>query len=402
MAMSEPLTDDAQAIVLLCTPLVLPPNRGVATCLSSKDWNQMENAISQSEWRRPGRLLGKSASELKETLGIEALLAERMAALLDRGGQLGVAISRLIDQGIWILTRADANYPPKLRQRLRHKAPAVLFGAGSVKLLKKSGIAVVGSRNVSQEGMEYAREIGRCCAHAREILFSGAARGVDRISMAASLEEDGQAVGVLADSLERVIGEREARMAMLEDRLTLVAPYIPTAPFSVASAMGRNKIIYALADFAVVVDSAFEKGGTWSGAVEDLRERWVPLFVRVVDEPQTGNAALIRRGGIPLRQEELCNGRTLPELLSDKSKDWSSSGPRSDTDEALFPIAWPVLEKALQTPRSSEEIAGKFNLEKGQVQKWLERAVKEGKVIKIRKRPSTYQIKSRQEDLFDL
>jgi hypothetical protein len=34
--------------------------------------------------------------------------------------------------------------------------------------------------------------------------------------------------------------------------------------------MQRNKLIYALADAALVVNSDFEKGGTWAGAIEQL------------------------------------------------------------------------------------------------------------------------------------
>jgi predicted Rossmann fold nucleotide-binding protein DprA/Smf involved in DNA uptake len=35
--------------------------------------------------------------------------------------------------------------------------------------------------------------------------------------------------------------------------------------------MGRNKLIYGLADFGVVVSSDYKTGGTWSGAVEALK-----------------------------------------------------------------------------------------------------------------------------------
>jgi hypothetical protein len=34
--------------------------------------------------------------------------------------------------------------------------------------------------------------------------------------------------------------------------------------------MQRNKLIYALADAALVVTSDFQKGGTWAGAIEQL------------------------------------------------------------------------------------------------------------------------------------
>ena len=53
----------------------------------------------------------------------------------------------------------------------------------------------------------------------------------------------------------------------MDGRLVFISPYDPAAGFSVRHAMQRNKIIYALADAALVVASDFEKGGTWAGAI---------------------------------------------------------------------------------------------------------------------------------------
>ena len=64
--------------------------------------------------------------------------------------------------------------------------------------------------------------------------------------------------------------------------------------------MQRNKLIYALADAALVVNSDFEKGGTWAGAVEQLEKlRLVPLYVRSRGEISTGLEALRRKGAAP-------------------------------------------------------------------------------------------------------
>jgi predicted Rossmann fold nucleotide-binding protein DprA/Smf involved in DNA uptake len=52
--------------------------------------------------------------------------------------------------------------------------------------------------------------------------------------------------------------------------LVLITPFNPEAGFNVGHAMARNRYIYCLADAAVVVSSAAGKGGTWSGALEDI------------------------------------------------------------------------------------------------------------------------------------
>ena len=64
--------------------------------------------------------------------------------------------------------------------------------------------------------------------------------------------------------------------------------------------MARNKLIYAVADAALVVQSDLGKGGTWAGAVEQLDKfRWVPVFVRLGQDPSPGMTALQRKGAIP-------------------------------------------------------------------------------------------------------
>ena len=71
----------------------------------------------------------------------------------------------------------------------------------------------------------------------------------------------------------------------------------PEVPFSVGSAMGRNKYIYCLADAALIIRSEADQGGTWAGAVENLRStnQWVPTFVPSSPSCE-GNSALINRG----------------------------------------------------------------------------------------------------------
>ena len=66
--------------------------------------------------------------------------------------------------------------------------------------------------------------------------------------------------------------------------------------------MQRNKLIYALADAALVVSSDYEKGGTWAGAVEQLEKlQFVPVYIRSNGEIGKGLEASYK-GRIALAQ----------------------------------------------------------------------------------------------------
>lgn len=308
------LSNDSKALVLLGSRLALP--REAVTPLSPAEWTRLAARLAASEWQQPAALFGKSAADLTATLGLDAPLAERVATLLKRGGQLAFELERLAMRGIWVLTRVDPAYPRRLQERLGAQAPVVLFGAGPVGLLSREGIAIVGSRDVDAVAEQFATAIGTRAAGAGLVVYSGAVRGIDRVAMAAALEHSGTAVGVVADSLERLLRAPDTRRYIAEEQLALVTPFHPAAGFSVANAMARNKLIYCLADYAVVVASGAESGGTRAGALEARRAGWVPLFVRADAGAPPGNQDLIARGGIPLHLDALPEGRALAAWLA--------------------------------------------------------------------------------------
>jgi predicted Rossmann fold nucleotide-binding protein DprA/Smf involved in DNA uptake len=165
--------------------------------------------------------------------------------------------------------------------------------------LNKRGLAVIGSRNVDERGFALTEFIGTACAESKLTVYSGGARGVDKTAMGAALAAGGSAAGLLADSLERGVRASDARTAIEEGQLVLATPYSPHASFNVGMAMARNKLIYALADFALVIASDAEKGGTWAGAEEALKANRIPVFAVDGPEAPAGNRLLVKRGAIP-------------------------------------------------------------------------------------------------------
>ena len=98
---------------------------------------------------------------------------------------------------------------------------------------------------------------------------------------------------------------RGGELILLDGQLALITAYAPTAGFSVGAAMGRNKVIYGLSDFAVVVSSDFQTGGTWAGAVQALKAGWCPLFVRNGENVPKGNKELLKLGATSLPEFQL-------------------------------------------------------------------------------------------------
>ncbi len=321
------MNPDSLALLLLCSQLGLDDDS--AKALTLREWNPLARKL-QAASLRPADLLTVSMSEFQPKLGLSADETSRLEGLVSRTDDLSRELTRLARLGIYPLTRADADYPQRYRQRLKDSAPAVLFYTGEKALLGQPGIAVVGSRHLDEAGQECAKFVGNACGISGQVLYSGGAKGVDTLSMESALAARGTAVGVLADSLEKAVRSHET--ALKRGDLCLVTPYSSNAGFSVGAAMGRNRLIYCLADYAIVVASDAETGGTWAGATETLKNGWVPVFVLEHSQMPEGNKLLLQKGGIafphPFRESPL----KLADWLNEKS----SAQPKAPSQMGLF------------------------------------------------------------------
>lgn len=331
------LTNDALVMLLLCSQVGLEPGAGGAAEVESiavkpltlREWNPLARKL-QAESLRPADLLSLPTTEWQTRLSLAAEEIERLGELLARVDGLSRRLERYAQLGIHPLTRANADYPTRYRERLKDSAPLVLFYAGEKTLLGQPGIAVVGSRNLDQAGQECAQFVGNACGMAGLVLYSGGAKGVDTLSMEAALAARGCAVAVLPENLERSV--RIYKEALRRGDLCLLTPYSPNAGFSVGAAMGRNRLIYTLADYAIVVASDVETGGTWAGASEALKHGWLPVFVLEHDQMPEGNRLLLQKGALPFPHPF----KDKPTKLSDWLQEQSAKFPSKPAQPSLF------------------------------------------------------------------
>ena len=436
---SHILHPDTQAILLLCGSLGRP--RASDSPLTLGEYNQVAQWLKQQHLR-PADLLEADGIMRVRTAGTQFPLGERVLSLVTRGAALALAVEHWTNKGLWVMGRSDPTYPQRLRARLGRQAPPILYGVGERSLLDSGGLAIVGSRDVDDEALDFTRSVALACARQGVAVVSGGARGVDSEAMHAALDGEGIVLGVLADSLARAAVVGKYRPAIRAGRLVLISPYDPEAGFNTGNAMNRNKAIYALSDFALVVSASLAKGGTWEGAVENLRRTWVPLFVRSANPQLPGNQRLVELGGftidravldLPVSREAWLNGRelasatTLPldsseqpntaavttpqeeataptsaESAAPALREPAPAMPAAETGEPvlatpdaasndLFQLVWPRIERALTVARTDREVAELFQIELKQAQVWLHRALDLGHVRKLAK-PVRYLI----------
>ena len=214
---------------------------------------------------------------------------------------------------------------------MERKTPQVLFYSGDIELAKKMGIAVVGSRNVDKAGIDFTKKLVAKATVEKLIIYSGGARGVDSISENTAIENNGGVVSFIADSLSTKIKKKDVVTNLINKRLLLISDVKPDMGFSVARAMNRNKYIYISAYCgAFVVSSDYNKGGTWAGAIENLRHNWTKTFVWNHKE-YMGNSGLIEKGGIPYEISE----KKISDLMKSTGNTISREIKREDSYEQM-------------------------------------------------------------------
>lgn len=415
------ISDNTKAILLLTAPLIVSKKAEPAKTLSLRSYNLLARSLRTMNVQ-PSDLLGLEAASILAKLPTE-LDPINLEALLGRGFVLGQALAEWHRRSIWVVSRADPSYPKRLKARLREQSPPILYGCGDRSLLESGGLAVVGSRNISDALKSYTMALGALAAEAPLTIISGAARGIDSSAMAGALEHSGRVIGVMADSLGRAALAKNNRQSLQQGRLVLISAYDPAAGFNVGHAMQRNKAIYALADAGLVVSVDFNKGGTWAGAIEQLeRLHYVPVFVRNGQEAGEGALALIQRGSRPWPEPQtaaelstLIQGAVLDRPKEAKQAELSlivsepSPSHPAEADslpdqeqaepqaaalspaERLIQAVTAILLDILVEPKRSTEIAELLQTSKKQTDDWLKQLVASGQIRKF-SRPVRYGI----------
>jgi len=417
-----PISGNTQAILLLTAPLITGRGEHSKELLSPSEYAKLARFLRHKECQ-PVDLVSAGASELVLELG-KIVNSDRLQRLVARGFLLSQAIERWQARSIWVVSRSDEAYPGRLKERLKDLAPPVLYGCGDSAILNTGGLAVVGSRNAESIVLESANRIGELAARAQQTIVSGGARGVDQAAMTGVLEAGGKAAGVLADSLERAALNRDHRNYLRDGQLVLLSPYDPQAGFNVGNAMQRNKLIYALADAALVVQSDYGKGGTWAGAIEQLEQlRLVPVYTLSNAQqdvaleslgkkgaltwpnpttPEDFSAALagafLRRSSLDTEQLSFSadNGNSADKRTEEQNLPDTSSEPDSSSippDEQLFATVRTLLER-LDAPKTDKEIADELKVKSVQAKEWIKRLVKEGTLQKLSKPTKYYSTKN--------
>ena len=213
-----------------------------------------------------GASMGRGAAE-------QAASWARAAAGIDVGGRWQEHAE------VAVTTLGDGLFPARLVDDV--EPPLVLFAAGDLTVLQGPTVAIVGTRRCTRAGAEFARELGWICARAGARVVSGLAVGIDTAAHEGALDarpDGAPPVAIVGSGLDVVY---PARSRGLWRRVAEAGVVLSEYPLGTEPARwrfpARNRLVAALADVVVVVESPRSGGSMYT--VDEALRRDRPVLV---------------------------------------------------------------------------------------------------------------------------
>ena len=241
----------------------------------------------------PRQILAASRAELRNIVpdrAADAALAPVARDLMRAVGEW------LDDPANRILTFADSVYPQALLQIA--DPPPVLYVKGRVDLLNRQALAVVGSRNATQQGLGNAEAFAHALSDAGLTIVSGLALGIDAAAHRGGLAGASSSVAVVGTGLDIVYPARNRDLAhaLAANGCLISELALGTAPVA-TNFPRRNRLISGLARGCLVVEAAVSSGSLITARLANEQGKDVFAIPGSVHSPLAkGCHALIKQG----------------------------------------------------------------------------------------------------------
>jgi DNA processing protein len=216
------------------------------------------------------------------------------------------------------------------------EAPPILFYRGDVSMLHRRGIAIVGTRNATARGCDFARDLGAELSRRSIAVTSGVARGIDTAAHAGALEHPGSTVGVLGTGLDVAFPQSNRDlMESIATRGCLVTEQLMGTTAQPFVFPRRNRLISGLSHAVVVIEAASRSGAliTARWALEQGRDVGaVPGFP---GEPRSRGANhLIKQGAFAVENvDDILEAVPLLGRYVEQRRQQGSVGVSPDTSD---------------------------------------------------------------------
>lgn len=162
-------------------------------------------------------------------------------------------------EGMHFATLLDGNYPQHLLTV--HQRPPFLFYKGTLLEQDARGVAVVGTRHPSPDGIRQATTIAEGLAQRGTVVVSGLAEGIDTAAHTGALRAGGRTVAVIGTGLRKHFpAKNQALQAEIASKHGVISQFWPDSPPTRISFPMRNAVMSGYSAATVVIEAAYKSG----------------------------------------------------------------------------------------------------------------------------------------------
>ncbi|MBE6548992.1 MAG: DNA-protecting protein DprA [Ruminococcaceae bacterium] len=243
----------------------------------------------------PFELYRMDEEEIEHLDGIGRTLKEK---LCDKSLETAYSILKTCQkEKADIITYADKRYPARLRAI--EDPPVLLYCLGRFPDFNtRLCIGMVGTRKMSEYGMQTSYGIAYELASAGVVVVSGMALGIDSVCACGALEAGGETVAVLGCGISVVYPRQHKKlMQIIAKRGAVISEYPPDEIAHGYNFPKRNRIISGLCQGTLIIECSVKSGAmiTASRAIDQGRELFA-LPGKVNESNSDGPNLLIRQG----------------------------------------------------------------------------------------------------------
>lgn len=224
-------------------------------------------------------------------------------------------------EGMRFVTILDPDYPAQLLTV--HQRPPFLMMRGRQSEDDAQGVAVVGTRKASEQGVRTAYSLARGLASAGVPVVSGLAVGIDTAALSGALSEGGRVVAVIGTGLRRSYPKENAQ---LQDRIgqvgLVISQFLPDAPPTKATFPMRNAVMSGYSAATVVVEAPARSGARMQARLALEHGRRVFLLEQLLENDWARDYAE-RANTTVVRSVDDVIGHLEPPLTTDRELVWT-------------------------------------------------------------------------------
>lgn len=267
------------------------------------DWSLLARS-AQSPDGLAALLDGQLREDSRAATKNRPLLQQGLAAGLDSArARVDEELAAAGKAGARLVTVLDEDYPANLR--VIGNLPPFLFYRGELDQRDARSIAVVGTRQASEDGLRRAARMARELVEHDVVIASGLAKGIDAAAHQAALTAGGRTFAVMGTGIAASIYPAENRplaKAILAADGALLSQFWPTSPPAKYTFPRRNVVTSGTTLGSVVIEASSTSGAKMQARLAAEHGKLVFLIRSLADTQPWAKAMLDDNRAIQVTQ----------------------------------------------------------------------------------------------------